>query len=424
MESFIIHGNFIHSKSRFELEEIKDCNLVVLNGKIEGFYKSIPDEFCNLEYIDYKDKIIIPGLSDLHIHAPQYQFRGLWMDMELLPWLENHTFPEESRYKDINYAQKAYEIFVSDIKKSPTTRVCAFATIHEESTLLLMKLLEEAGLSGYIGKVNTDRNAPDILIEESEDSINKTLDWLEKSKEFNNIKPIITPRFIPTCSDNLLYKLGEISKEYKLPVQSHLSENPSEIAWVKELVPNSNSYADAYKIFGLWGVNKTVMAHCVYSYETELELLMNKNIYVAHCPDSNSNLTSGIARVTALLDKGVNVGFGSDIAGGEDISIFNSMKNAIKVSKLNKRLTHSEDRSLTFAEAFYLATYMGGSFFKNVGSFNKGFDADIVVLDDSAIKTTLKGELSLSERLEQYVYLMSSSDVYAKFVKGRKIDIK
>ena len=422
MDSFIIHGNFIQSKNRFELEEIKDSNLIILNGKVEGFYKSIPEEYSKLDYFNYSDKLIIPGLSDLHVHAPQYQFRGLWMDMELLPWLENHTFPEESRYKDINYANEAYDIFVSDIKKSATTRVCAFATIHEEATLLLMEKLEESGLSGYIGKVNTDRNAPEILIEETEESIKATLDWIEKSKAFNNIKPIITPRFIPTCSDNLLKKLGNISKLYNLPVQSHLSENLSEIAWVKELVPNSRSYADAYNCFGLWGINKTVMAHCVYSYETELELLMNPNLYVAHCPDSNTNLTSGISRVTALLDKGVNVGLGSDITGGEDVSIFTAMKNAIKVSKLNTRLSHSEDSSLTFAQAFYIATKLGGSFFGNVGAFIKGYDADIVVLDDSSIKTTLKKDLSLSERLEQYVYLKSNSEVYAKYVKGKKIE--
>ena len=422
MDSFIIHGNFVHSKNRFVLEEINDMNLVVLNNKIDGFYKTIPECFKNLEYYDYSDKIIIPGLSDLHVHAPQYQFRGLWMDMELLPWLDRHTFPEESKYKNLDYANKAYDIFVEDLKKSATTRVCAFATIHEEATLALMKKLEAAGLSGFVGKVNTDRNAPDILIEESDESIKNTLSYIEKSKEFKNIKPIITPRFIPTCSDYLLTELGKISKEYKLPVQSHLSENLSEIEWVKELVPQSKSYADAYNIFGLWGINKTVMAHCVYSYESELELLQNKNVFVAHCPDSNTNLTSGVARVTALLDSGVNVGLGSDIAGGEDISIFSAMKNAIKVSKLNKRLSHNNDGSLLFPEAFYLATKMGGQFFGNVGAFIKGYDADIVVLDDSSIKTTLKSELTLKERLEQYVYLKSSDCVFAKFVKGRKIE--
>ncbi len=423
MGSFIIHGNFVHSKNRFVLEEIKDMYLVVLDNKIDGFYKVIPESFKSLDYFDYSDKLIIPGLSDLHVHAPQYQFRGLWMDMELLPWLNKHTFPEESKYKSLDYANKAYDIFVDDLKKSPTTRVCAFATIHEEATLALMKKLEASGLSGFVGKVNTDRNAPDILIEESDESIRNTLSYIEKSKEFKNVKPIITPRFIPTCSDYLLKELGKISKEYKLPVQSHLSENLSEIEWVKELVPQSKSYADAYNIYGLWGINKTVMAHCVYSYESELELLKNKNVFVAHCPDSNTNLTSGVARVTALLDSDVNVGLGSDIAGGEDLSIFNAMKNAIKVSKLNKRLSHNEDGSLLFAEAFYLATKKGGQFFGSVGAFIKGYDADIVVLDDSSIKTTLKSELTLKERLEQYVYLKSSDCVFAKFVKGRKIDI-
>lgn len=421
MESFSIFSNFIYCESSEELICKKNSYLIVLDGVVEGIYQELPEKYKNLKLYDYKDKLVIPGLSDLHVHAPQYQFRGLWMDMELLPWLEEHTFPEESKYKSHEYASKAYDIFVEDLKYSATTRVSAFATIHKDSALYLMNALEKAGLAGFVGKVNSDRNAPDILREETAESINATLDFIEKSKELKNIKPIITPRFIPTCSDTLLQELGKISKDYNLPVQSHLSENPSEIEWVKQLVPKSKSYADAYRMFGLWGEEKTIMAHCVYSYETELELMKNKNIYVAHCPDSNSNLTSGIARITALMESGVNVGLASDVAGGEELSILSAMKNAIKVSKLNKRLSHSEDRSLSFAEAFYLATYSGGSFFGNVGSFIKGYDADIVVLDDSSIKTTLKDELSLQERLEQYVYLKPSDRVFAKFVKGNKV---
>ena len=226
---------------------------------------------------------------------------------------------------------------------------------------------------------------------------------------------------LPEKARMMLFFSASIREEFLRISPYHLSENPSEIEWVKQLVPKSKSYADAYRMFGLWGEEKTIMAHCVYSYETELELMKNKNIYVAHCPDSNSNLTSGIARITALMDSGVNVGLASDVAGGEELSILSAMKNAIKVSKLNKRLSHSEDRSLSFAEAFYLATYSGGSFFGNVGSFIKGYDADIVVLDDSSIKTTLKDELSLQERLEQYVYLKPSDRVFAKFVKGNKV---
>lgn len=421
MENRVLFGDIIWSLDRNSMSEHSSSYLVIENGAVEGVYESLPERFKSFPLDDWSGKIIIPGMCDLHVHAPQYQFRGLWMDMELLDWLNGHTFPEESRYRDLSYADEAYGIFTHDLLHSPTTRVCAFATLHTEASLLLMKKLEEAGLSGYVGKVSMDRNCPDILRETTEQSVEGNLEFLNRSAVFENMRPIITPRFIPSCSDDLMRALGRISVERHLPVQSHLSENPSEIAWVQELVPESSSYADAYRMFGMMGEEKTIMAHCVYSYERELELLQNPNVFVAHCPDSNSNIYSGIARVTALMDAGVKVGLGSDVAAGEEISLFAAITNAVKVSKLAHRISHPEDRMLTFREAFFLATRGGGEFFGPVGAFDKGYEADAVVLDDSSFRTTLRDRLTLSERLEQYAYVKGRDNVCAKYVKGKRL---
>ena len=164
--SFILKGNICYSEDVHTLKTEEQSFLVCQNGKSAGVYHSVPDQFASLPIIDCNDMLIIPGLVDLHIHAPQYSFRGLNMDMELLDWLNTNTFPEEARYGDLEYAKKAYQIFAEAIKKSGTTRACIFATIHGPATELLMDLMEETGLKTMVGKVNMDRNAPDYLCEQ------------------------------------------------------------------------------------------------------------------------------------------------------------------------------------------------------------------------------------------------------------------
>ena len=138
------------------------------------------------------------------------------MDEELLEWLNKHTFPYESRFADLDYAEKAYRIFVSDLAASATTRASVFGTIHREATLLLMKAMEEAGLSGYVGKVSMDRNSPDILIEATDQAIEEEERFLDESASLSYVRPIVTPRFIPSCSDRLLHELGRMAGEARL----------------------------------------------------------------------------------------------------------------------------------------------------------------------------------------------------------------
>ena len=160
---FALKGNIIYAKDSKELCINEQSYLVCENGKVYGIYSKLPEDMKDIPVEDVGDKLIIPGLTDLHVHAPQYSFRGLGMDMELLDWLETNTFPEEAKYKDLEYAKKAYGIFAEQMRKSASTRACIFATIHKEATILLMDLMEESGLSTIIAKVNMDRNSPDYL---------------------------------------------------------------------------------------------------------------------------------------------------------------------------------------------------------------------------------------------------------------------
>ena len=425
---FILKGNICYSKSLQELEITESGYLVCVDDTVIGVFEQIPGQYSRLHVTDYKDNIIIPGLCDLHIHAPQYAYRGLGMDMELLEWLNTYTFPEESKYVLVDYANKAYNYFTDDLLRGATTRACIFATLHSPATELLMDKLEKTGLVTYTGKVNMDRNCPEyVRSKDAEAAYISTKAWIEKTKnkKYANTYPILTPRFIPTCSDELMRRLKELQTEYGLPVQSHLSESKGEIAWVRELCPEADSYGDAYARFGLFGGEglPAIMAHCVWSEGAEEDLLKQNGVYVAHCPQSNMNLSSGIAPIRRFLNRGIHVGLGSDVAGGCHTSIFRAMSDAIQVSKLYWRLVNQNDAPLTVDEAFYLGTAGGGSFFGKTGSFLEGYEFDAVVIDDSGI--TSSNPLSVEERLARIIYLSDDkrTQIRAKYVRGRKLEV-
>ena len=422
-DSFVLKGNICYAKTKDQLSVTDQGYLVCCQGLSKGVYPVLPEEYRNLPVTDYQDMLIVPGMTDLHIHAPQYPFRGPGMDLELLEWLDTHTFPEESRYKDLDYAEKAYGIFAEDLKQSATTRAVVFGTVHVPATGLLMEKLEDTGLVTYVGKVNMDQNSTDDLREtDAVTALDATAAWIEETKgKYQNTRPILTPRFAPTCSGPLMEGLGKLQREYGLPVQSHLSENLSEIEWVKELFPWSSCYGDVYEHYGLFGGQaKTVMAHCVHSSDTEVELMKKKGVYVAHCPQSNINLSSGIAPIRRYLEEGIPVGLGTDMAGGANISMFRCMADAVGVSKLYWRLADQGKRPLAMEEVFYLATKGGGSFFGKAGSFEEGYELDALVLDDKGIRSTRT--LGTKERLERCIYLAEEGKRLAgKYAAGKKV---
>lgn len=420
---FALKGNICFSKDKSALSIYENSYLVCENGKCAGVFTQLPEPFSHIPVRDTGDSLIIPGLVDLHLHAPQYSFRGMGMDLELLDWLNTVTFPEESKYADQEYARKAYSIFAEDLKNSPTTRACIFGTLHVEATEILMDLMEETGLKTLIGKVNMDRNSPDTLQEKSAAASEAdTLRWLSDIQgKYENVRPILTPRFTPSCTDDLMERLAAVQKQYHLPLQSHLSENMGEIAWVKELCPNTRFYGEAYDQFGLFGGEgcPTVMAHCVYSGEEETALMKKQGVFVAHCPQSNTNLSSGIAPVRSYLDQGLHVGLGTDIAGGHSLSMLRAIADAIQVSKLRWRLVDDSLKALKFEEAFYLATMGGGEFFGKAGSFLKDYEFDAVILDDSFFPHPQP--LTVRDRLERLVHLCDDRCIKGKYVSGREL---
>ena len=235
-QTFAWKGNVIHTPECGRLELRPGSWLVCEDGLVAGVFDALPEKYRGIPAEDFGDKLILPGLIDLHVHASQYAYRGLGMDMELLDWLEHNAFPEESHFADPDYAARAYAIFTEQLRTSATTRACIFATLHRPATRKLMEDLERAGLPCLVGKVNMDRNSPDILRETTEESLAETRRWLEESGDLELVRPILTPRFTPSCSNELMAFLGNhypaaLAEGYKLPSLPDREEGENDVAW-------------------------------------------------------------------------------------------------------------------------------------------------------------------------------------------------
>ena len=293
----ILKGNIVSAPVCGRLDVTEHGYLIAENGVITGVYPVLPEQYAGAAVEDYGDDLIVQSFADLHLHGAQYPMLGMGMDRPLLDWLNAYAFPTEARFADTDYARTVYRQLAHELAARGTTRVCMFASLHTDATLILMDELEKAGITGYVGKVNMDRNAaPGVLEESTEESMGETVRWLEACGDFQHVKPMLTPRFTPSCTDELMAFLGKLAAERDLPVQSHLSENGAEIDWVRQLHPDCRQYWETYAKYGLWN-GRTVMAHCVWSDERERQAMKDAGVTVVHCADSNQNLCSGVAPV-------------------------------------------------------------------------------------------------------------------------------
>ena len=411
-------GNIIYTKEFGKLEVEANSYLVVNNGKIVEIVKDLK-EYENIETVDFKNGLIIPGFVDIHLHAPQINNIGLGVDLELLDWLNTYTFPEESKYKDLEFAKKSYMNLINKLWENGTTSSVIFGSIYNNSNILLAEMMEKSGLKSYIGKVNMDRNSPEYYIEETKKSLYDTEEFINQMKKFKRSKAIITPRFVPSCTEDLMIGLGDLARKYDLKIQSHLSENRSEINWVKELHPDCENYIDVDEKYGLLIDNKVVMAHCVYSNKKEIDKLKKYNVTVAHAPISNGNIASGIAPIMEFCNYGVNVGLVSDISGGHEINMTKVLTYGETFGKLKWVEEKSSNDFYGTNEYFYMATKGSGNYFGNVGSFEKGYYADFLVIDDNKLEDM--NERKLEERFKRFIYLGSSENIKSRYIQGEYI---
>lgn len=339
-----------------------------------GDWRDVPRQSSSLTQLGH-DVLIAPGFVDTHLHAPQLEMIGSYGG-DLLEWLNRYTFPTEAKFSDPKHAAMVARIFFDELLRNGTLCALIFSTIHEQATDIFFAEAERRGFRAIIGKTMMDRNAPAALLETPRDSYEQSRALLQKWHKRGLLRYAITPRFAPTSTPELLEAAGQLKSEFPdAYVHSHISENRNEVEWVHDLFPEAE-YADVYDRYGLLG-DRTVLAHGVHLSEEELELLARRGTRVAHCPNSNLFLGSGLFRLHHTLRTGVVVGLGTDIGAGTTPSMFTTMADAYKVQQV-------QGVSLSPFQLWYLATLGGAhalSLGAECGSLELGKSADFVLLD-------------------------------------------
>ena len=347
----------------------------------DGFIVSIGDfrDAPQGEVVDLSEHLITPGFIDTHLHAPQLEMIGSYGG-HLLEWLNRYTFPTERKFEDPEHARRVARAFYDELLRNGTLCALIFSTIHREATDIFFEEAERRGFRGIVGKTMMDRHAPDYLLDKSaQQSYDESRALLQKWHGRGLLRYAITPRFAPTSTPELLEAAGQLKHEFPGAwVHSHISENKNEVQWVQELFADAE-YADVYDHYGLLD-ERTVLAHGVWLTAEELDLLARRGSRVAHCPNSNLFLGSGLFPLHRVLQAGVVVGLGTDIGAGTTPSLFNAMADAYKVQQV-------QHVSLSPFHLWYLATLGGARALTldgETGSLEPGKSADFLVLDLNA----------------------------------------
>ena len=414
----IYHGDIIYSDSWNQLRVFEDSYLLVKDGKVQEICSRIPDTYRGCAVTDYGRGLIIPAFSDLHIHAPQYLQRGTAMDQLLYNWLNQYTFPQESRFADPEHGDLVYEMLVKDMMKNGTFHASIFGTIHRPATNILAEKLRKYGMYGYVGKVNMDCNAPDYLCEDTEESLRETEQFICDNLGDARVKPILTPRFAPTCTEKLMQGLGKLAKKYQVGLQTHLVESRWEAAESLRLYPGYGSDAEIYERAGLMDHGPSIFAHVIFPTEDDITILKRHGGISVHCPDATNNVIAGIMPTAALYDRNMTLSLGSDVGGGHHPAVYRQIAKAVQLSKLKEFYEPEGNRSITFENAFYMATKMGGTAFGNVGSFEKGYQFNAIVIDgieDAGFP------MDPVKRLERFCYNGDDRNIVARYIDGKAI---
>ncbi|HEY2094372.1 MAG TPA: guanine deaminase [Thermoanaerobaculia bacterium] len=365
------------------------------------------------------DALISPGFIDTHLHAPQLEMIGSYGG-DLLEWLNRYTFPTEAQFADVKHAEKVAKALFDELLRNGTLTALIFSTIHPAATDIFFAEAERRGFRGIIGKTMMDRNAPDSLLDASpQQSYDESRALLQKWHKRGLLRYAITPRFAPTSTPELLRVAGELKKEFADAwVHTHISENVREVRWVQELFPEAE-YADVYDRYGLLD-ERTVLAHGVYLSDEELDLLATRGARIAHCPNSNLFLGSGLFKLHHTMKAGVIVGLGSDIGAGTTPSLFTAMADAYKVQQV-------QNVSLSPFQLWYFATLGGAralSLDTETGSLEPGKSADFLVLDLAAtplLELRTEHAQSIEDLLAGFIFVGDDRAVRQSYIAGRLV---
>ncbi len=424
--STLYRAHLLSASGPGRLQEESDGALLVGGkGRIKavGPFPEIVAQYPYAVIRDLRPYWILPGLIDLHVHLPQYE--SVAMDgFELLPWLETYIFPAETRFADVNIAQHAARRFFSDLLALGTTTAVIYSTVHQQATDVAFREAETCGIRAAIGKMMMDRNAPDGLREDTVTSLGQSEELLQQwhGKADGRLMYALAPRFAPMCSPDLMRGVGALSEKYGAFIQTHLAENLDELAWVKKLFPACSTYTDVYHRHGMLNA-RTLLGHGIHLDASERTLIRDAGASVVHCPSSNAFLQSGVMPLRRWLDEGLNIGLGTDVAGGPSLSMWNEMAMACTVSKLRFALLTEKNATLKPAEVFHVATLgaakaLGLS--DRIGNLEKGKDADFVVVDPRQTDPAERDEDAADRVLSRLIYRADPRMVRETFVRGRR----
>ncbi|KAF8591635.1 Metallo-dependent hydrolase [Ramaria rubella] len=492
----IFYGALITPESPRSIKYLPRAMISVYEGIIEWIEEDVAndtrlDAILTARGVQEKNitrlqrgEFLLPGFIDTHTHAPQFPNLGRGGQYELLDWLSELTFPTEAKFGEERYANRVYRSVVKRLLDCGTTTCCYFSSTHITGTKILADAVNEIGQRAFIGHCNIDRNAPPSYRDPSHvESLANSRSMISYIKSLNAplIRPILTPRFAISCTDDLLKGLGELATEdsiaisgsslnnnrsspsSRLPIQTHISENVAENVLTASLFPTHASYASVYDDNGLLGPT-TILAHGCHLSSDEVALIKKSGAGISHCPTSNFNLTSGVAAVGAWLDAGVKVGLGTDVSGGFSLSMLTAIQHASMASKVvalqtpspalvgtstsitstppqsldpvADMYTHFANRPLPTAALLYMAT-LGGAELCNLeestGSLapGKAFDALLVDLrsqmgnpnvwwdPEESARLISPGELAdLEASLEKFLFCGDDRNISAVYVQG------
>ncbi|GAC17574.1 guanine deaminase [Paraglaciecola arctica] len=417
----IVHFPNKSSCPKQDYQYFEDGLLVTRNGKIEfiGEYKNHINQYPDAIIHDYSGKLLLPGFIDSHLHFPQTEMLASFGE-QLLDWLTDYTFPVERKFADPKYAGHIAKIFIRQLHRHGTTTGMVYSSVHKQAADALFQEAASHNMLLIAGKVCMDRHCPDWLQDTPQSAQQDSAALIEKWHNNGRLKYAITPRFAPTSSPEQLQALGELAQQYPdVFIQTHLSENHNEIAWVKELFPERKNYLDVYDHYGLLRKG-AVFGHGIHLEQAEWQRLQETQASIAFCPTSNLFLGSGLFDLAKAEQENVAVMLATDVGGGTSFSMLKTMGEAYKICQL-------KGNQMDPMHGLYLMTQgaaVGLGLEDSIGNLNPGTDADFVILDpEFDVLSALRFEHHRTPQDMLFALSMLADDraITATFVAGTAV---
>tara|TARA_B100000519_G_scaffold76077_1_gene65477 strand:+ start:8073 stop:9374 length:1302 start_codon:yes stop_codon:yes gene_type:complete len=413
--------HYPHSTNQYQsdLQSFKDGAMLIKDGKIAdlGDFSALKARYADVDVIDYSGRVIIPGLIDTHLHFPQTEIIASYGE-QLLTWLDNFTFPAERQFEDADFANTMADAFLTECLKNGTTTGLVYSSVHKVATEALFEAASQRNMLTVAGKVCMDRHCPDWLQDTPESAQRDSADLIDRYHGKGRNYYALTPRFAPTSSSAQMAALGELAQQYEdVFIQTHLSENHDEIAWVKTLYPECEDYLAVYEKYHMVRP-RAVYGHCIHLSDSEWQRMADSGAIAAFCPTSNLFLGSGLFELSKAEKFGVPVTLATDVGGGTSFNLLRTLGEAYKICQLR-------NYSLSSLQGFYMLTQgaadsLGLS--DQIGNLNPGSDADFVVLNprfDALTQLRIDTESTCEDTLFALTMLGDDRATVATYVAGQ-----